>query len=92
VSNNTGTPVAYFAALYRGDPIDRNIEVTTTCGAESGKAAIESWPYLVDGMVILKYLQPSLSDKALCVDPTKNCASRNGIRWMPNRINETRSV
>jgi hypothetical protein len=56
VSNNTGTPVAYLAALYRGDPIDRNLEVTTRCVVESGKAAVESWPYLVDGMVILKFL------------------------------------
>ena len=80
VSNNTSVPIAYVLALYRGDVLDRNYELTTTCTVGAGMATVESWPFLVDGVVIFRILSPPPSDHIMCLDPRKNM---NDPEWYP---------
>lgn len=78
VSNNTDLPIAYIVALYRGEPQDQDYNLTTTCAVPARRVSVETWPYHVDGLVIVRVLPPPPSDKAMCIDPTE---SIENPRW-----------
>ena len=80
VSNNTDTAIGFIVALYLGAPEDRNYELTTTCAVPARQVSVETWPYLVDGLIIVRLLAPPSPEERLCVDPTEDI---DNPRWYP---------
>lgn len=78
VKNGEKKKLIYIAALVHGEPKQENYKLTTTCSVAAGSISFEGWHERIDGIAILKVLEPPPSDGVICVDPTEN---PNKLRW-----------
>ena len=72
IRNGESKPIAYLAAIIHGALVPENFELTTICSVGGDKVNFEHWYEQVDGIAILKILDPPPSDATICVDPTEN--------------------
>ena len=72
IRNGERKPIIYYAALIHGVAVPENFELTTICAVGGGKINFEHWYEQVDGIAILKVLDPPPSDTTICIDPTGN--------------------
>ena len=72
VENGYGRDLIYVAALLVGDQRQiSSFHLTTICAIAPGKIGFETWPERVDGVLVVRWLEPPASSKTQCIDPTE---------------------
>lgn len=70
VRNGLSKTITYAAALVKGDPKQGRWQSTSICPVTPGLMGMEMWPGRVDGIAIIKIMEPPGGDMS-CVDASK---------------------